>query len=273
MNVHTRHLVRMFSRQLDELAKQFPNPHLLGAEQEQRDEMNQIENRLLNAIDCHTPNDEPKKLAVAFIKRMFQQGRGELEDNRNDFDHTTGHVLAYVFLAIEEQFKRTSGVNAQLSLDAQQNGVRLLVDVLAQIRFDGGLGCDTRAIQELLQLASTPFTDFAAQNRHLIGTEPLSLTAEQVREVALQAAQNALRELVQRNPAMAELARQDDTDDTALREAFKTQLSTTLREEQPGITQEHLNHFLDQEVFATAALQNSDVRISVWKTFKEMALE
>jgi hypothetical protein len=265
MNVHTDVLVRVFAQQIDELAEQFPT-HLTGTAAQQRTEMSRIEEDLLSAINRHTPSGKNKDLATVFIKRMFEQGRGERRELHNEFDYATGRVLAYVYLGIEEQWRRTPAEHLK---EAQENGLVLLVDSLAQIRLDRGVGCDTRSIQDVMQIVSTPFTAYADKNRHVIGTAPLSLSAEQVREVAFEAAKQTLREVVQRDP---ELANQDD-EDAALRAAFKTQLTATLRAEQPLITAEQLNGFIDREIFAQTKIAGQKEPVKAWDAFKEMALQ
>jgi hypothetical protein len=265
MNAHTRVLVRVFAQQIDELAEQFPN-HLRGTAAQQRSEMSRIEEDLLSGINRHTPSGKNKDLATAFIKRMFEQGRGERRELHNDFDYATGRVLAYVYLGIREQWRRTPAEHLK---EALENGLVLLVDSLAQIRLDRGVGCDTRSIQDVMQIVSTPFTAYADKNRHAIGTAPLSLSAEQVREVAFEAAKQTLREVVQRDP---ELANRND-EDAALRAAFKTQLTATLRAEQPLITAEQLNGFIDREIFAQTKIAGQKKPVKAWDAFKEMALQ
>ncbi len=244
MNVHQQPLTDAFKRRLDELANQFPG-NLKGETEQDRAEMKTIEKRLFAAFERHAAHHPRYRAACDVARTMFQKGYGQRRAYYNDFRYSSGHVLCYVVLAMEAQWERTPDTERD---QAQENGVNNLIDFLAA----GRDFCDTRHIEEVLQMIGIPLSRHAQDNAGVIGATPVGLAAEQIREATFPVAKRTLRDIDRQTPDLA---------DDALQAAFRTALTRAMHAEHPGVTQEQLNAYL-----------NTDI-LPMWDTFKELALD
>ena len=249
MNVHQQPLTDAFKRRLDELANQFPG-NLKGETEQDRAEMKTIEKRLFAAFERHAAPHPRYRAACDVARTMFQKGYGQRRAYYNDFRYSSGHVLSYVVLAMEAQWERTPDTERD---QAQENGVNNLIDFLAAGRdSDGHTFCDTRHIEEVLQMIGLPLSRHAQDNVDIIGATPVGLAAEQIREATLPVAKRTLLDLARQSPDLA---------DDALQAAFRTALTHAMHAEHPGVTPEQLNAYLDTDI------------LPMWDTFKELALD
>ena len=244
LNVHLQPLTDAFKRRLDELANQFPD-NLKGSTEQQRAEIKTIEERLFAAFKRHAAPHLRYRAARDVARTMFQKGYGQRAAHFNDFRYSSGHVLCYVVLAMEAQWARTPATERD---QAQENGVNNLIGFLAA----GHNFCDTRHIEEVLQMIGIPLSRHAQDNADIIGATPVGLTAEQIREATLPVAKRTLLDLARQSPDLA---------DDALQAAFRTALTHAMHAEHPGVTPEQLNAYLDTDI------------LPMWDTFKELALD
>lgn len=266
---HQQPLTDAFQRRLDELAKQFPD-NLKGTIEEQCAEMKTIEERLSAALEPHAANekrllatlehqaannpnydaarykaalDVARTAAACEVARtMFEKGYGQHKADYNDFRYSSGHVLSYVVLAMEAQLARTPDNQFE---QAQENGLNNLIVFLA----DGHNLCDTRHIEDVLQLIGIPLSQYAQDNPDIIGATPVSLSADQIRDATFPVAKLTLRDIARQTP--------DLTDDAF---AFRTALTRAMHAEHPGVTQAQIDAYLDTNI------------LPVWGEFKEHAL-
>ena len=242
MNVHQQPLTDAFKRRLDELAEQFPN-HLKGSIEEQRSEIKTIEAHLFDTFKRHAAHHPRYRPARKVAQTMFKKGYGQRAAYYNDFRYSSGHVLSYVVLAMVAQWTRTPVAQRD---QARENGLNNLIDFLA-----AGTGfCDTRHIEEVLQMVGIPLSQHAQVNPDTIGAAPVGLSAEQIRDATFPVAKRTLRDIVRQSSALA---------DDVLQDAFRTALTRAMHAEHPGVTQEQLNTYLDANI------------LPMWATFKELA--
>ena len=244
LNVHQQPLTDAFKRRLDELAHQFLD-NLKGDIEQQRAEMKSIETRLFDAFKRHAKHHPSYDAALDVARAMFEKGYGQRVVYFNDFSYSSGHVLSYVVLAMEAEWERTPDAQRD---QARENGLNNLIDFLAA----GSDFCDTRHIEEVLQMIGIPLSQHAQVNPDTIGATAVRPSAEQVREATLPVAKRTLRDIAQQTPDLA---------DDALQDAFRTALTRAMYDEHPGVTQAQLNAYIDTDI------------LPMWETFKEVALD
>lgn len=246
MNVHAQPLTGLFKRRLDELAAQFPD-NLKGTIEQQRAEMKTIEQRLFDAFKRHAAHHPHPcyEDALKVAQTMFEKGYDRSKAVLNDFHYSSGHALSYVVLAMEKQWAHTPDAQRD---QARENGLTLLLRALVR----GGTNCDTRHIEEVLQLVGIALTPNAQVNPELIGVTPVGLSAEKIRDTTLPVAKRTLRAIARQSPDLA---------DDALQEVFRTTLTREMPAEHSEVTQEQINAYLDSDI------------LPEWETFKELALD
>jgi len=237
-NVHARGLTANIARRLDVLAKKFPE-HFVGDARAQRAEMRKIQQRLLQAFSQYGSGHPQLGNAQSMANQMFSTGLGDREDYYNDFQKSAGHVLSYVFLSLEEQWKKTPSVHLQ---EAHINGIAQLIDRLAS----GKGQCDTRLVEEVFQMIGMPLSEYAQNHPEVITDAPIPLSREQVREITLPLAKKILQQLMQK-PGAGEDEQQ----------AFRTALLEEMSKH-PIITRDQLDSYLNEEIFVD------------WETFKDL---
>ena len=242
-NVHARGLTTNITRRLNVLAERFPD-YLVGDTASQRTEMREIQERLQQALNDHGKEHPQRENAQRMAEQMFATGLGERNDFYNDFQGTTsksaGHVLSYVFLALEEQWKKTPAAHLQ---EARTNGITQLIDRLAS----GEGHCDTRLIEEVFQIVGMPFSKYAQSHPEVITDAPISLSREQVRDVMLPLAKTILKQVMQQPDA-------GEDEKQAFHAALLEEMS-----KHPAITRDQWESYLNEEIFMD------------WETFKEVA--
>ncbi len=244
MDVHQQPLTNAFKRRLDELANQFP-VNLKGSTAQQRAEMKTIEKRLFDTFEHHAAHHPRYPVALDVARTMFEKGYKPSKKYVNNFRYSSGHVLSYVVLAMEAQWARTPDAQRD---QARENGLNILIGLLA----NGKNFCDTRHIEEVLQMIGMPLSQYAQDNPDIIGATPVGLTTEQIRDATFPVAKRTLHDIAQQAPDLA---------DDALQKAFRTALTRTMHAEHPRVTQAQLNNYLDTNI------------LPVWDTFKELALD
>jgi len=233
-------------QRIDELAAQFPG-HLDGDIQAQQTEMRAIQQRLEQALQQYGENHPELSEARTMATRMFATGLGERPTYYNDFQYSAGHVLSYVFLAMERQWEQTPDTHGE---EARANGMHRLLDQLAA----GSGNCDTRLIEEVFQLADMALSKYAEQHPEIIGAKPVSLSRSELREVALPAAKRLMAQLLQEPSSSQRSDAQDQ-------QAFLARLTTELCNEGSRITPAQLADYVKEEI------------VAAWDEFKEMAVE
>lgn len=198
MNVHTTVLTDAFKKRLDDVARQFPG-QLCGSIHAQRLEMAAIAQRLMDALNDHAGTDATDARVLAQARDvaalMFQKGQGTADAYYNEFDRSSGHVLAYTFLALEAQWARTPEAH---QAEALRRGVAMLTRAL-----DSGSGmCDTRLCEEVMQVIGLPLSDYAEMHQEVLGIVPPSISVAELRDVTLAVAKKVLQEMLESGPAL-----------------------------------------------------------------------
>jgi hypothetical protein len=211
MNVHTGVLTDAFKKQLNALAQQFPD-HLIGSNDQQRQQMAEIQTRLTHALDEYALQHRPDATLLAkandVASLMFQKGQGETQAYVNEFQQveagtdgdvfkgTAGHVLAYTFLALEAQWLRTPEPH---QAEAQSNGMTALINALVS----GSGMCDTRLCEEVLQTIGIPLTSYAQAHPEVVGIQAVQISADQIRDTVMTAAKQVLAALLDANSTLS----------------------------------------------------------------------
>ena len=259
MNVHTGVLTQAFKKRLDDLARQFPD-HLNGSNEQQRHAMQEIETRLISALDAHAldPAHDAAALAKArnIARLMFQKGLGELPAYVNDFQHvvtgsdvnvvtgTTGHVLSYTFLALEAQWTRTPEPH---QAEARENGMKGLVSAL-----DSGSGrCDTRLCEEVLQMVGLPLSTHAEAHPEVVAIQPVQSSIEESREIVMEAAKKVLQALLDIDPALS---------NESPPAVWRSTLAATMQRDHPNVPAEQVE-------------KQMQYIESAWESFHEIVVE
>jgi len=283
LNVHAQGLTTTVRQRIDELAAQFPG-HLDGDIQAQQTEMRAIQQRLEQALQQYGANHPRLSEARTMAARMFATGLGERAAYVNDFQYSAGHVLSYVFLAMERQWGQTPDTHGE---EARANGLHRLVDQLAA----GDNNCDTRLIEEVFQLVDMALSEYAEQHPEIIGAKPVSLSRSELREVAFPVAKRLMAQLLQEpsssqrsdvqeqqaflaklltaelwvaNHLMPQFLQEPSSSqrsDAQEQQAFLAKLTDELCNEGSRITQAQLEAYVKDEIFVA------------WDEFKEMAAE
>ncbi|MGZ3239709.1 MAG: leucine-rich repeat domain-containing protein [Burkholderiaceae bacterium] len=246
LNVHSNALTDSFKLQLDDLIKQFPD-NLKGTVRKQRAEIDLIEVRLIAAFNLNyqgRDNDESHEKALKVAKTMFEKADGSTKAYYNDFQYSSGHILSYVFLAMEAQWKNTP---AEYLNEAKHNGLKLLSDFLAA----GNDFCDTRHIEEVMQMISLPLSQYAQKHPEVVKKVAVGLSPQQVRDTTFPVAQRTLQNMAEQKTKLS---------DKDLQDAFCTTLTNTMRAEHPSITAEQLDEYIRSNI------------LDHWSEFQELVL-
>jgi len=251
MNVHAQGLTVTVRQRIDELAAQFPE-NLKGDIHAQQTEMRAIQQRLEQALQQYGEKHPSLSIARARAADMFATGLGTRRANYNDFQYSAGHVLSYVFLAIERQWSKTPDTHLK---EAHTNAMHRLIDQLvADLLTEGVRRCDTRIIEEVFQLVGMPLSQYAEKHPEIIGAKPVSLSRTEVRELALPAAKRLMAQLLQ-EPSSSQRS------DAQEQQAFLARLTVELCKEDSPITPAQVTAYVTEEI------------VPAWDEFKEVAAE
>jgi hypothetical protein len=259
MNVHTGVLTDAFKKQLNALAQQFPD-HLIGSNDQQRQQMAEIQTRLTHALDEYALQHRPDATLLAkandVASLMFQKGQGETQAYVNEFQQveagtdgdvfkgTAGHVLAYTFLALEAQWLRTPEPH---QAEAQSNGMAALIDALVS----GSGMCDTRLCEEVLQTIGLPLSKHAQENPEVVGIQLVQIGADQIRDMVMTAAKQVLAALLDADPTLS-----SETPPAA----WRPTLVATMQKDHPAISAEAVEKQIQQIA-------------SAWEIFHDIVVE
>ena len=247
MNVHTTVLTAAFQNRLNEVALQFPQ-QLCGSAEQQRAELGVIAARLTQALDEHATQHAPDPEALHKARQaadlMFQKGQGAAEAFHNEFDRSTGHVLAYTFLAIEAQVAHTPEAHRP---EATRCGMARLIGALE----NGSGNCDTRLCEEVMQVIGLPLSDYAQQYPEVVNIAPPRTAAGEAQDVTLGVAKTVLRDMVETEPGLIGEAPSD---------VWRARLLATMQHDHPGVAPEQVEQ----------AVQTIE---SAWQEFRELVDE
>ncbi|HEV2611924.1 MAG TPA: leucine-rich repeat domain-containing protein [Noviherbaspirillum sp.] len=240
MSVHMPGLTANIARRLAKLATQLPQ-HLAGDVEAQRAEMRQIGQRLAQALSQHGAEPPALEKARKTADRMFASGLGTRQDFYNDFQRSAGHVLSYVYLAMEKQWDDTPEADRP---QAQANGITQLMQRLGE----ANRWCDTRMIEEVFQLVGMPLSDYAQAHPEIVISAPMLSNAE-LSDVLLPEATRIYNEV---KPAL-----QAETNE---REAFRAAFAKAM-EQHSSIMPEQWQSYLNDHIFGS------------WDDFRGIAAE
>ncbi|MFN7836187.1 MAG: leucine-rich repeat domain-containing protein [Burkholderiaceae bacterium] len=248
MNVHHAGLTKTVADRIEQLAAQFPKD-LKGHKKAQRQQIREIKQRLETAFSTYGGDQAYlMKIARNNADRMFSAGLGERVGFFNDFRYSTGHVLSYVFLALERQWELTPSEHLQ---EAKENGIRMLIDRLHA----AGDGCDTRLIEEVFQVSGAALSVYATQHSEIIGTTPIAtLSRSELRDVVFPVAIKEFQKLLS-GPSGSSRTEGD------LQDEFVTALHAEVQRNHPNISADQLTGYLNEEI------------LPAWDDFKEQVLE
>jgi hypothetical protein len=233
MNVHTQVLTDAFKKRIDGLAQQFPE-YFQGNTTQKHQEMQTIECRLWGYIFEHSPrNQKTTQQAITIGCTMFKKSYNPDNQYYNDFVYTPGRVLCYVVLSIEAQWLKTP--KNQLK-EAKRNALGLLIDFL-----NNGQGfCDTRLIEEILQIVNVPLSQHAAEQATLgESSVALAVSEEQIRDTVFPIAQNTLKTL---------LKLEEPLEHYVLQYIFFTTVLNSVLKDHPNIPEEPLTNYLNHHI-------------------------
>ncbi|MFN7835207.1 MAG: leucine-rich repeat domain-containing protein [Burkholderiaceae bacterium] len=248
MNVHAPELTATLKLRIDELAAQFPD-HLRGNKETQNRDMLAIKARLEQLLQQYGAGDEPARKTA---ERMFAVGLGKDKAYANDFHYSPGHVLSYVMLALERQWKHTPEHAYQ---EAHENGAKLLIEMLKEAT---GF-CDTRLINQVFQIVGAPLSTYAEQHPEIVEAKPVALSHEQVRDTTLPIAISLLAKLEEQKRAPSSSSQPGQTREQ-LQETFRQELTAEVRRDHPNIKAQQLSVYIDE-------------LIGAWDDLEALALE
>jgi hypothetical protein len=249
-HVHTVQALVFFKKIVGQLAAQFPDV-LQGDADAQRAEMQAIQERFLNAMDTHASKASKNPLKQVFDKtaqskrvekigrqvaqEMFQIGLGHMAAYANDLQFSAGHVLSYVFIAMEKQWARLPSDTPQEKAHLQATQQKHMDSILTVLSFEHkrrfspvfGRICDTRNIEELAQLVDT--YDLAK----------LPPPNQAITEIGLPAATQSLAALMTEHPGL---------NDAGLQTALRPLWDAVMKEKFPRLTPVQRSEFFDGHI-------------------------
>jgi hypothetical protein len=259
-HVHTVQANQFYKKILTQLAAQFPDD-LQGNADAQHAEMVGIRDRFRSAMDEHSSKASKNPLRRVLDKsaqsarverigrkvseEMFQTGLGLMNEFANDFQFSAGHVLSYVFLAMEKKWASLPSSTPEEKEQLQKTKQAHMDNILTALSFDTRLRravgrnlCDTRNIEELVQLVET----------HDLAKLPPS--AQAITAVCLPAATSSLATLMVAHPEMG---------DDALKNGLRPVFDAAMQEKFPKLTPALRSGFFDEHI------------LPAWDTLKELA--
>ncbi len=223
---------------LNVLIEKFPTT-FVGTDEAQRNQLRAIQDQLARALTQHAKDHPEFDQGMQVASTMFKKGLGEEHEYVNDFVHTPGHVLAYVFTAMQAKWQAVSHRSERIKL--QQQHLNAITTALTYFVREGELvPCDTRNTEELAQLVQI----------YDLALLPMSVT--QIREIASPVVNHLLGTLMRRHP---------NANDGALQQHLRPLFLKSMRDKAPQASTQEINQFFQEHI------------IAAWDSLKELALD